>query len=391
MIHLQDILNLEQKKLRRITSSPNTNPVVRSITVLENLDVKSWLVGGEILLVSSGTLNISTNKLIELIKNLSLMKSCCLVIKKLDDNFKVKSEVENLASDIQYPIFILDDNSSYVQIMSEVNDLLFKDRDQDRLISLELNRLFYLNEIKDTDFDFVSHTINKDLYKLTVKVIKFSSTFTDSPLNKINLSSQHIEVIDKILKKHFIHSLKSIKYFFVDNSDNFYLIFFFDAQSISSFSFKDEIFKSIPRNFTYKFHIGESESHRASDLNISFKESNFAIKSLDFLPDSRIIVNFKDVYLLQLIISANKESEKSLLNLDLVNLLNNSVYLSTLKTFFNQNESIKKTAEKMFTHPNTIRYRLESINELTGLNYKNTNDKLILYVYTMTRLLTINS
>jgi DNA-binding PucR family transcriptional regulator len=49
-------------------------------------------------------------------------------------------------------------------------------------------------------------------------------------------------------------------------------------------------------------------------------------------------------------------------------LLAGSEVLETLTAFFDQGGSIEGTARALFVHPNTVRYRLKRVSELTGLS-----------------------
>jgi len=40
--------------------------------------------------------------------------------------------------------------------------------------------------------------------------------------------------------------------------------------------------------------------------------------------------------------------------------------LDTLSTYLEQGSSLEKTARMLFVHPNTVRYRLRRVTELTG-------------------------
>ncbi len=54
--------------------------------------------------------------------------------------------------------------------------------------------------------------------------------------------------------------------------------------------------------------------------------------------------------------------------------------IRTLETYFSCQENIKTTAEKMFIHPNTVRYRLNRISELVGLSLDKSEDRLNLQI-----------
>ncbi|MEW6243369.1 MAG: PucR family transcriptional regulator ligand-binding domain-containing protein [Bacillota bacterium] len=54
--------------------------------------------------------------------------------------------------------------------------------------------------------------------------------------------------------------------------------------------------------------------------------------------------------------------------------------IRTLETYFSCQENIKATAQKMFIHPNTVRYRLNRISDLVGLSLERSEDRLNLQI-----------
>ena len=58
---------------------------------------------------------------------------------------------------------------------------------------------------------------------------------------------------------------------------------------------------------------------------------------------------------------------------------NHTELLKTLMAYFASNENIKDTAERIFNHPNTIKYRIRRIEEILGVDLDNSRDKYELY------------
>ena len=56
------------------------------------------------------------------------------------------------------------------------------------------------------------------------------------------------------------------------------------------------------------------------------------------------------------------------------------VLLKTLKVFFEQNCDLTQTCENLHIHRNTLRYRLDKINQETEFNTSNINDLIMLYI-----------
>ena len=61
----------------------------------------------------------------------------------------------------------------------------------------------------------------------------------------------------------------------------------------------------------------------------------------------------------------------------------NAILYKTLQQYFFLNCDLHLTAEKLFIHPNTLRYRLNKIEQITGLSFNKIDDELSLYLGTL--------
>ncbi|MEF1216748.1 helix-turn-helix domain-containing protein, partial [Photobacterium damselae] len=59
--------------------------------------------------------------------------------------------------------------------------------------------------------------------------------------------------------------------------------------------------------------------------------------------------------------------------------------LKTLKAYFDQNCDLAQTCQTLHIHRNTLRYRLEKIEQETKLNFNNIADKTRLYLATLSQ------
>ncbi|WP_252502271.1 sugar diacid recognition domain-containing protein [Sporosarcina sp. Marseille-Q4943] len=61
-------------------------------------------------------------------------------------------------------------------------------------------------------------------------------------------------------------------------------------------------------------------------------------------------------------------------------LLEDEELLHNLQVWFNENQSMQNTAQKLHIHKNTLSYRLQKVEQLTGLSVSNVHDVLLLYL-----------
>lgn len=119
--------------------------------------------------------------------------------------------------------------------------------------------------------------------------------------------------------------------------------------------------------------IGTSES--ITRQHISFSKAAIAVKSLS---DICNIANYDDLVLELITGAVSTNVSSSYKEKVLSSLVTEDMHI--LKTYFDNEMSLKATAEALFLHKNTIQYRLNRIEELTGYNLRKFTDAVILYM-----------
>ncbi|GKU83255.1 sugar diacid recognition domain-containing protein [Niallia sp. NCCP-28] len=90
---------------------------------------------------------------------------------------------------------------------------------------------------------------------------------------------------------------------------------------------------------------------------------------------------FDDQLLLEMCLQdIKKETRIEFVNRTIKNIIKDAELLSTLQTFLSENQSFKRTAQKLHIHINTLHYRLKRIEELTKLNPKDLQNLTTLYL-----------
>lgn len=63
---------------------------------------------------------------------------------------------------------------------------------------------------------------------------------------------------------------------------------------------------------------------------------------------------------------------------------NKQMLYKTLRCYFKENCDLNRTSTQLFIHTNTLRYRLNKIEQLTGLSFNKIEEKFMLYLLTLT-------
>lgn len=75
------------------------------------------------------------------------------------------------------------------------------------------------------------------------------------------------------------------------------------------------------------------------------------------------------------------ELENELLSFEMSKILEDSELFDCLKAFFDNNLNISQTSRNTFVHRNTLVYRLDKIQKLTGLDARNFDDAVCIRLY----------
>lgn len=126
-----------------------------------------------------------------------------------------------------------------------------------------------------------------------------------------------------------------------------------------------------------RFHADPLETRRA------YREAQSALQVSQRLGETGAIATFDDMGVYKLLLGALEEDpeevrnfyEETIARIEAYDTQHNTDLVGTLEAYLNNNRSVAATAEALFTHRHTIRYRLGRINDLTGLDVHRSEDQ----------------
>lgn len=154
--------------------------------------------------------------------------------------------------------------------------------------------------------------------------------------------------------------------------------------------FQEEIQDQLAeRNEDFEFLIGIGKSVKGyHNLKDSFEDSKIAIEYIDIIRKivgdvHKSVVDCSKLGFFRIL--ANIKNKKQLRTYipDTVNeihqydLQKNAELINTLECYLNHKQSIRKTSELMSVHPRTVSYRLQKIVNLTGMDFDNITEMLV--------------
>ncbi|WP_070121808.1 CdaR family transcriptional regulator [Bacillus marinisedimentorum] len=122
---------------------------------------------------------------------------------------------------------------------------------------------------------------------------------------------------------------------------------------------------------------GVGSVSRSSEMRKSFTQAERALA----VAEEKGTIIFEEELQLEIVLQdITSDSREVFLKRTIKPLLCELELLDTLKAFFEQDQSLKKTASAQHIHINTLHYRLKRIEEVTGLNPRRSKDFVTLYI-----------
>jgi len=143
-----------------------------------------------------------------------------------------------------------------------------------------------------------------------------------------------------------------------------------------------DMFLSIEEGYYFQIGMGLNENI----FGISFKQAMKAIVIGKKLESKSKIHLYKDIAFISLLATFKGNADMKTI-IDKLEGESQLDLLSTLSTYINMNGQINKIAQVLHIHRNTLNYRLEKVEEVTGKNPKNFIDLFQLYTaYILSKL-----
>jgi len=153
------------------------------------------------------------------------------------------------------------------------------------------------------------------------------------------------------------------------------------------FKIGEQIKNIISQKLKFKVTIGVGGYYQGvRGLSKSFKEATQALDVGTKLERAGNIYHINDLGIGRILTEIKKDTQQEIIKKTFYSVKDikgkkiSETLLATLNAFFDNNLSIARTAQAIYTHRNTLLYRLKKIKELTGLDPKNFDDAVQLRI-----------
>ncbi|RMC96924.1 PucR family transcriptional regulator [Clostridium autoethanogenum] len=227
--------------------------------------------------------------------------------------------------------------------------------------------------------------------KHTVIIIRVKGLYTETSLDKVNYSQGIIRNLLFITAR--VSKIYNEKIVCVEKSDRIIILFGSEKEKNIKLikkdiiDFSEKLLKEALKKFKInQITIGVGRSYEdIVHLWESYEQAKLIVENLSKINTGNII-NYDDLGIYRLLSFNGLRGELKNFCMDTVKPLveydkvNNSELVKTLEAYFECNGNMKKISQKMYMHYNTIIYRLQKIQDITGIDLDNCESRLNLEV-----------
>lgn len=397
-VSVKDILKLDSlKKIKLVGGEAGLEKGIEWIYVAEcfenPLEGIKWLQGGEIIFITGVGIKDNIKILLELIKGISEKNGAGLIVNIGPYIKSIPEEAIKLADELEVPLFTLPWEVKLVEVSREISNAIVLSRiEENSLTHFLSNILFGDGEIEGDAIQKAAYfgynlagdccicVIDIDGFERYLKLKKLEDEIS---ISKIKITFR--KIVQDILEKH------ALKVPIIDKDD---AVIFFIRTEENCMNRLDKALREIQEIIKKRMDglsvsVGIGNSYK--DLKMmkqSLNEAELSIDSAKCQGLDDTITKYKDIGIYGLIFSINNRNvlenyfTETLGAINSENKDNNLIEI--LETYLNENCNITVTAEKLFLHRNTLKYKIKKIEELLNCDLHNFDDcikvKIALYV-----------
>ena len=362
---------------------------VSSVTVGEVPDIADWLKGGEVVLSTLYAVSEDPAAQLEFVSKIIARNAAALLIKPERFVKEVQKTMVKEAEKASFPLIVVPNEIRWTDLVRDIYDSIIRAEVEIRMKSDLIDDLlagqFKADEIVRRA-GFLGADLSGGSIAMFVNIDGFGSAIERMKLDEQavqRLKREIFNIADWAANTYSRKSLVSLKrdniiIFLapVEGADNGIEA---DAKRVAA-EIKDS-FANRYKGVTSSVGIGRYYA-KPTDLMKTFEESRTALSIGRALGSSDSVTAFDNFGVYKLLLrvyeqapedleALRDETIKPLVDYDAKH---KGDLLLTLITFLANNLNLNNTAEQLFTHRHTVRYRLERIAEISGLSVDKSDD-----------------
>lgn len=400
-IMVKDILTLNTlKEMKLVGGREGIEKCIEWIYVAEcfedPLEGIKWLQGGELVFITGVGMRSDIGALTKLIQGISKKNGVGLIVNIGKYINEIPKESIDIADKLELPLFTLPWKVRLVEVSKEISNAIILARIEENSINHFLNNILFgdgeLDENIIRKAAYFGYNLDGENCICIIDIDKFEKYLKTKKIeDEVNISKIKItfrKIVQDILEKYALR----VPIIDKDNS-----IIIFNKVEENYMIRLEKALKEIQEVMIKRMEgisvsVGIGNSYK--DLNMmkqSLNEAELSIESIKGEGLNNTIKKYKDIGVYGLLFSIKnrvilenyyKQILGSITEKEKKNKEASSIKI--LEMYLNENCNITLTAEKLFLHRNTLKYRMKKIEELLNCDLHNFEDclnvKMALYI-----------
>lgn len=366
---IKNMVNVDDFKL--VAGEKGICNVIRWVHMVENVEIASFIEGGEMVFVTGLGLS-KENILLDLIKVVEKRGASGIVINVGPYIKQISQEIIDYCNEKKLPLFEVPWNVYMVGIMKQFCLAIGQSQKVQTNLSDVLKDIIF-NKTQDEDIfeTFERYGFKIDMH-YTVSIIEF------------NTIDNNIQVIrDKI---HYFLTRLHKEIITLETENRLVLLY----AKYNDHEVKDDLEQLV------KWYRVNGRGSKITNIAIgqqvkslkgiskSYEEANKCLKFHYLVEEEELILLYSNLGIYKLVLAIENEevinefNEETLMPLIQYDKSKGSDLLLVLKYYIDSSGSVKSVSEKMFLHRNTINYKLKRIEEILECDLSDWQTRLIL-------------
>jgi len=394
-LKLKDLVGLPQlKNLKLVAGSAGLDRTLHWVHVVELPDVMHWTLGGELLFMTGIGIRDNLAILSRIVEECARRNIAGLVLNVGPYIPATPPEVIELADELGFPVFELPWEVKLVEVTREICNHIMNQQVEEKSIQDIIENILYGDcsnpEILSTRAALYDYDLSKPHRVLFVRYSRILSS--DRP--DINTEQKVLEdkqKIQHIVQEAFRRSSKKV--LFTSRSDRIVLLVPSDG-SMQESQRVESIAQSILQTTAeqmknIQMHIGWGNPfENLQDGKKSMEQAELALK-VGITSGKKKFFGYEALGFYKVLFNVSNRKELETFRLEVLGPLNDydqrhkGELLPTLTAYLEDTENLALVADRLHIHRNTLRYRMQKVEELTGRNLNDTQDRMHLYFATV--------
>ena len=405
MFQCKDLLSLTtMSQAKVIAGLGGMEKGIRWSYKAENINFEKWVRGKELLIVSSPVTqrkNFDLYKTIE--KAIELNMSCALLL--IGENYvtQVDKKVIDLAENNDFPLFTLPWDVPLLDFFEELGHAISYLDDRKDIEDSLLAEIIFGNCINTSSIEHKCRQMGYDLgvleqvfvlhlceqtSKETYNRPKYNDDESTDECTRKNqrITNDQIRSYAQTLKEYFSEcNYPAIVSCYGDRIIGFMRNCADDRKKITEiFERFDKFLQNDLNEIEYTLNIGET-CENISKLQKSFHETSKTNSVLEHINRKNEIVFYDEIGFYRMLMSYENTAPMQRFANEVLNPIiqyekkAHTQLMETMWAYFKCDCNLQRTADKLFSHKNTVKYRLQRVEQLTGRSFTNRYQSQELY------------